>query len=203
MTDHNSRIKVMENTAKKLLPCPFCGCERIRILPRAAGFSVNCEECYAYKVVYSRYLKSVETAWNNRKEVKSQMAFERFTARGRSYAPKVSIWKRGQIGLSQGAVERFGLRNFKYVVMFYDSENKMIGLKFTNDEQEEGAAKMNVKPNGAMFTAKSFLDYYDIEYKETEQYEIRHDKEADLYVFNLREAESEQDKEGEKSVDEP
>ncbi len=68
MTDHNSRIKVMENTAKKLLPCPFCGCERIRILPQAAGFSVNCEECYAYKVVYSRYLKSVETAWNNRKE---------------------------------------------------------------------------------------------------------------------------------------
>ncbi len=66
----------MENTAKKLLPCPFCGCERIRILPQAAGFSVNCEECYAYKVVYSRYLKSVETAWNSGCLIDSERAVE-------------------------------------------------------------------------------------------------------------------------------
>ncbi len=117
------------------------------------------------------------------------MAFEKFTARGRSYAPKVSIWKRGQIGLSQGAVERFSLRDFKFVVMFYDKENKRIGLKFTNDEQEEGIAKMNVKTNGAIFTAKAFLDYYNIEYKETEQYDIKLDEENNLYVFDLRKGE--------------
>lgn len=70
MADYNSKMKAIENTTKKLLPCPFCGCKRIRILPQAAGFSVNCEECYAYKVVYSKYLKSVVTSWNIRKEAK-------------------------------------------------------------------------------------------------------------------------------------
>jgi hypothetical protein len=117
------------------------------------------------------------------------MAFERFTARGRSYTPKVSIWKRGQIGLSQGAVERFHLRDFQYVVMFYDGENKRIGLMFTNNEQEEGIARMNVKDTGAMFTAKSFLDCYEIDYTETRQYDIRYDEEAKLYVFELSKGE--------------
>lgn len=128
-----------------------------------------------------------------------KMAFERFTARGKSYTPKVSIWKRGQIGLTQGAVERFRLHEFKFVVMFYDKENKIIGLKFTNDEQEEGIAKLSVKPNGAMFTAKSFLDCYEIRYTDkTKTYDIKLDEETKLYVFDLKKGESE---DGAKSVD--
>jgi len=117
------------------------------------------------------------------------MAFERFTARGKSFIPKVSIWKRGQIGLSQGAVERFKLNEYKYVVLHYDKDNQLIGLKFTNDEKEEGIAKLNVKANGAIFSAKAFLDFYDIDYQDTKQYNIKYDEENGFYVFDLKKGE--------------
>lgn len=114
------------------------------------------------------------------------MAFERFTGRGKSYVPKASIWKRGQIGLTQGAVERFKLKEFRYLVMFYDKERNIIGLKFTNDEQEEGAARMRVRDNGAVLTAKSFLECYEINYKEeNKQYDITFDPESSFYVIDL------------------
>ena len=113
------------------------------------------------------------------------MAFEKYTARGRSYAAKVSIWARGQIGFSQGAVRRLGLQSFMYVVMYYDKDSNKIGLSFTNDENEEGIAKMRVRENGATFMAKSFLDYYDIDYKQNRQYDIAQDEESKLYVIDL------------------
>jgi len=117
------------------------------------------------------------------------MAFERFTAKGKSFVPKVSIWKRGQMGLSQGAVERFRLSEYKYVALFYDRDNNMIGLKFTNDEKEEGIAKLSVKANGAIFSAKAFLDFYDIDYTDTKQYDIKLDVESGLYIFDLKKGE--------------
>lgn len=117
------------------------------------------------------------------------MAFERFTAKGKSFVPKVSIWKRGQIGLSQGAVERFKLSEYKYVALFYDKDNQLIGLKFTNNDKEEGVAKLSVKVNGAIFSAKAFLDYYNIDYSDTKQYDIKLDMESGLYVFDLKEGE--------------
>lgn len=113
------------------------------------------------------------------------MAFEKYTARGKSYAPKASIWTRGQVGLSQGAVNRLELLKFAYVVMYYDKENNKIGLSFTNNEQEEGIAKMRVRQNGATFMAKSFLDFYNIDYRENKQYDITLDDESKLYIIDL------------------
>lgn len=113
------------------------------------------------------------------------MGFEKFTGKGRSFRPKVSIWIRGQIGLNQGAVERFNLNDSRYVIMHYDKENKRIGLLFTGNEQEEGALKMNVKNNGAIFSARAFLEYYDIDHTKTRQYDIVYDESNKYYIFDL------------------
>jgi len=123
------------------------------------------------------------------------MAFERFTKTGRSFVPKVSIWSRGQIGFSVGAVNRFKLEEYDYVVFMFDQDEKKIGFLFTTDENEEGAVKLNKRDTGVIVGAKSFLDYYDIDYSGTAQYTMRHDRENNLYVISLDENEKTEEKE--------
>jgi len=113
------------------------------------------------------------------------MAFVRFTKSGRGYTPKAAIWTRGQIGFNRGAVEKFSLKDFKYAVLFFDKDNKKVGIKFTNDPTEEGANKLVFSKTGAFISARAFLDYYDIPRGETKRYDIYYDDENDLYVFNL------------------
>jgi len=134
----------------------------------------------------STYAEQHKNSYRRNKKGDRLMAFEKFTSRGRSFKPRVSIWKRGQIGLTQAAVDKFNLFENQYVVAFYDKDVQKIGLKFTSNKQEEGAAKMNVKSTGAIFSAKAFLDYYEIDYTKTKRYDIDFDKEAELYVFNLK-----------------
>lgn len=115
------------------------------------------------------------------------MGFERFTQTGRSFAPKVSIWSRGQIGFNNGAVTRFGLEKFDYAVFMFDKDEQKIGLLFTTDKTESGAVKLNKRVAGISVGAKSFLDYCGIDYSTTKQYELSHDKENNLYVISLTE----------------
>ena len=114
------------------------------------------------------------------------MSFEKFTKTGRGYTPKASIWMRGQIGFNQGAVEKLGIKKRKYAVLYYDKEDKRIGFQFT-DDAESGATKIIKGKTGAFISAKAFLDYYDIEHSETRKYDISDDKEAGLYVIDLKE----------------
>ncbi len=113
------------------------------------------------------------------------MAFERFVRAGRSYAPKVSIWTRGQIGFNRGAVKKMSMRDYKYAILFYDKENKRVGIKLTNNPSEEGATKISFGSTGAFISARAFLDYYDIPRGETKRYDIYYDDENDMWVFDL------------------
>ncbi len=113
------------------------------------------------------------------------MGFERFTKSGRGFKPRVSIWSRGQIGFNRGAVERFELAKFKFVVLFYDKADGKIGFLFTNDSKEEGVNKLNVRNSGAVTTGKAFLDYYNIPHEKTIQYDIVKDEESGMCVIHL------------------
>ena len=115
------------------------------------------------------------------------MAFEKFTKTGgRIGSPKASIWSRGQIGLNQGALRRFDLEKFDFAILFYDKDTKKIGIKFSNDDTEKGTIKITKRKNGGMsFSGLSFLNYYGIDYSETKKYDLEHDKDNGLYVFEL------------------
>jgi len=118
------------------------------------------------------------------------MAIEFFTKDGKGFLPKASIRKPGQIGLNQGAVERFEFKNGEYVLLGYDREKKMIAIRRIDDVQK-GAKKVLVKGNSGAISAKSFFDYFDIPYHKTDAYELQEDKENELLVFYI---ESIQDK---------
>lgn len=116
------------------------------------------------------------------------MGFERFTKLGRSSLPKISIWSRGQIGFSVGAVNKFKIAQYSFVIFMFDAEMNRISFLFTMDKNEDGAIKLNKRATGIMVGAKAFLDYYNIDYSETRQYTLK--QEQELYVVNLNEKET-------------
>lgn len=113
------------------------------------------------------------------------MAFEKFVKTGKSYQPKLSIWTRGQFFLNQGAVERYDLKKYKYVILYFDKENNQIGMKFTVDEKEEGAKGLIFRDNNIVFSAKSFLDYFNINHKSNKKYDIDFDAKSEMYSVKL------------------
>lgn len=112
------------------------------------------------------------------------MAFERFTKTGKSFVPKLSIRRTGQLGFNQGAVDEFKMANFEYMVLFFDSDNNKIGVKLTNDV-ESGACKLRVRDGNASISAKAFLDCYGINYTESSRYLLKWDEEAKLLVAEM------------------
>ncbi len=113
------------------------------------------------------------------------MAFERFTASGKSFKARISIRKNGQISLSQGAVQKFRLTEYPYAVLFYDKEKHRIGLKPTQDPEEPGAYKLNFKGTGASVAGLAFLDYYGIDYSRSRRFEAQWDEEHEMIVIDL------------------
>ena len=112
------------------------------------------------------------------------MAFERFTRTGsRGYKPKASIWSRGQIGFNQGSVKTFDLEKYKYAILFYDREQRIIGVRFTDDENEKCITKLIIRPNGASISARAFLNYYNIDYTKTTKCDITYDEKEHIFVL--------------------
>ena len=115
------------------------------------------------------------------------MAFEKFTMTGRSFRPVISIWSRGQIGFNQGAVNRCGIKAGVSIVLFFDREKGKIGFKIESAQGEEGALNPKISTTGAVISAKSFLDYYEIDYSTTTKYELGFDEEHGLFTVDINE----------------
>lgn len=91
------------------------------------------------------------------------MAWEKFRNTGRSLKPKVSIRANTQIGFNNAAITEFKLASYKYAVLFFDSETRKIGIRPMNNKDEEGACKLNVRPEGgASIPAKAYIEYYKL-----------------------------------------
>lgn len=114
------------------------------------------------------------------------MVFEKFTSSGLSYKPKVSIRSSGQIGFNYAAIKKFRISDHTYVVAYCDRENKRIGFRFTNDENEEGIYRLQNREKSSSFSGKSFLDYYEIQYSKTQRYDAGWDDKDSILVIDLK-----------------
>ena len=115
------------------------------------------------------------------------MAFVRYTKSMKSYVPKISIWTKGQIGFNQGAVAKLHLADYKYAILFYDEDEKKIGIQFTNDSSEKGVFKIVKVRTGASISAKSFLGTYGLLHDKTIKYNVHYDENEKIYVIDLKE----------------
>jgi hypothetical protein len=113
------------------------------------------------------------------------MGFERFTDVGRVFRPRASIRSNGQIGFNHGSVKRFDLQKYSHVILFYDKDNKKVGIKLTSDKTEPGASTLITRSGNGTVSARAFLEYYHLLPKITNQYDIEWDEENKLLVVDV------------------
>ncbi len=113
------------------------------------------------------------------------MPFERFTDVGRVFRPRASIRSNGQIGFNHGSVKRFDLQKFTHIVLFYDKDEKKVGIKLTNDKSEPGASTLITRSGNGTVSARSFLEFYHLLPKDTTQYDIEWNEENKLLVVDM------------------
>lgn len=113
------------------------------------------------------------------------MGFELFTEFGRGHRPTCSIRSNGQIGLNQGAIRRFELRD-GYASLYFDREARVIGIKAVDSKDAPGATRLIVKPNNAFVSARSFLEFHAIDYRQkTRTYDVERSDEHQMLIVDL------------------
>ena len=112
------------------------------------------------------------------------MGFERFVHVGRSHKPKVTIRTGGHLGFNRGAIERYSLQAYEYAVLFYDRDDRRIGIRLTSTK-EEGACKLRVRESGATISARAFLDFFEIDYSTSSRYFAEWDAEERMMIIEL------------------
>ena len=123
---------------------------------------------------------------------------KKFTQVGVSFDAKISVRPNGMMGVSSGALRRFGLLEGDwYVVMYYDEGEKVMGIEPTRDEEADGAIKLVVRqpragslqkqPSGH-FSAKSFLQHHAIPFrgKRAQSFEAEWSDEHSMILIDLK-----------------
>jgi len=113
------------------------------------------------------------------------MAFELFRDHGKSMAPRVTITKNGAIGINQGAKKKFRTGDYQFCRLYYDAENQRIGIELTNDQSLEAVKPMRQTSYGTDISARSFLNYYGIDFSETRVYDVEKDRQTGYLVIDL------------------
>lgn len=125
--------------------------------------------------------------------------FEKFTQHGRSFKPKISIRKRGQIGFNNGAIKRFRIDKYDYVVLYYKKDTHKMAFNFTNSEDDDGAIKIIKKKNNYFISGKSFFDYYEIPYGESHSFDVEWNQEELLAIIDIGDKQDDQGNQEESS----
>jgi len=66
-----------------------------------------------------------------------QYNFTKFTNRNAKTEERITVTKSNSIGFPTAFYKENGINKYKFVVLFWDNENMAIGIKFTNDENNE------------------------------------------------------------------
>lgn len=117
------------------------------------------------------------------------MGFEKFTLKGRGFKPQVSIWSRGQISFNRGAINRYNIDQYKYGILYFDKEEKLIGIQLTNNENESGLQQISNRKSSSLIPAKGFLEHYNVDFNETRKYNLQKGEGESFLVIDLKEQE--------------
>lgn len=97
-----------------------------------------------------------------------EIKLERYIGRRHGLDNRISITRIGNLGISALFYEEKNVRDFKWAVLYYDSENKIIGIRFTNNQSDPGKLKIvhYKEGKGAAINGKSFFGNYNINTQE-------------------------------------
>ena len=113
------------------------------------------------------------------------MAFKKFNG-GRHTAPTVTIRQSGEIAFNKGAAEQY-LDSQTHAILYYDDEDKRVGVELTTDEAAEGARPIRMKDGlpGAVISSKVFFDAFNIPYQDEKQVFKTVEVEDEMLILQL------------------
>ena len=93
--------------------------------------------------------------------------FQKFEGRNVRQENRITITKSNSIGFPSKFYNNNKIKDFKYVILYWDGGNKAIGIKFTNEESEK--SKFTIIHSkigyGGSVVARSFFKMYEIDPK--------------------------------------
>ena len=93
--------------------------------------------------------------------------FQKFEGRNVRQEIRITITKSNSIGFPSKFYNNNKIKDFKYVILYWDGGNKAIGIKFTNEESEK--SKFTIIHSkigyGGSVVARSFFKMYEIDPK--------------------------------------
>lgn len=90
--------------------------------------------------------------------------FIKFEGRNLKTENRITITKSNSIGLPSKFYNNNDISNFNYAVLFWDPNEKAIGIKFTNEENESSKFKIiKSQMGGGMIMARSFFKVNNID----------------------------------------
>ena len=92
--------------------------------------------------------------------------FEKFQNRHSRIEERITITKSNSIGFPSQFYHQNNIKDFKYAVLYWDVQEKSIGIRFTNDESEKKNAFMIARSKigyGGSISARSFFRHYKID----------------------------------------
>jgi len=124
-----------------------------------------------------------------------QFQFEKFTATDTSFDARVTIRRTGQIGFNTGAINSYGLKDYSFVILYFDRQERAVGIQLTN-EHAPGAIVLKKSDSNTYVRAKNFCDRYEIGYSKSRKFALRKDTETGFLYFRLDEENQASDREG-------
>lgn len=92
--------------------------------------------------------------------------FQKFESIGGKYETRISVTGSRSISFPTKFYEENNISRYKFIVLFYDEEKKVIGLKFTDDKEEPYKYTL-IKSDGygASIVVTSFFKKYNLDPK--------------------------------------
>ncbi len=115
------------------------------------------------------------------------MAFERFIPPKIVAArPKATIRPSGLVSFDAAAVEAFRLDKSSHAVLFFDKGRKLVGVKPTNNGNEDGALPLSRRRRSVSLKSPYFFDSCAISLPRPQRFDVAYDDRDGMMLISVK-----------------
>jgi hypothetical protein len=115
------------------------------------------------------------------------MAFEKFVPpQAAGTRPRATIRPSGLISFDAASVAAFGLESVKFAILFFDKTRKIIGVKTTNNDKEEGTLPLSKRRRSVSLKSPQFFHQYGLTVEESQRFEVSRDTEDGMLLISVK-----------------
>jgi predicted nucleic acid-binding protein len=90
------------------------------------------------------------------------------------------------ISFDAASVAAFGLDSAKFAVLFFDKTRKIIGVKITRTDKEEGSLPMSRRRRSVSLKSPQFFHQYGLTVEESQRFEVSRDPDDGMLLISVR-----------------